>query len=187
MLRKYHNSKKQSKIKPNPKQAGQATQTIKRSRCCKQHDESSKTNSDYNYLFKGNGQSGVYPLLLWSDGGIGKIRQLEAHPRAPNCPKFSSDALARCPQPLPSTHTFSSFSSTLLGQTGPRRTSGLRDPPFWPRVGGACPRKSSDFVHYPSVTSISPHLTEIIPLHYHLRQPRNQAQTNLHVTVQQPE
>ena len=52
---------------------------------------------------------GVYPLLFWSIGDIGQTRPWEAPARAPDCPKFSSDALARCPQTLPSTHTFSFF------------------------------------------------------------------------------
>ena len=75
------------------------------------------------------------------------------------------------------------FSSTLLGLTGPRRTRGLREPPFWPRVGETCPRKSTTFIYYPRVNVLSPHLTGIIPLHDHLRQPQKQAQTHLPVTV----
>ena len=66
------------------------------------------------------------------------------------------------------------FARTLLGLTGPRRTRGLRDPPFWPHVGGRCPRKSTKFMYYPSVTILSPHLTEIIPRHDHLWQPQKQ-------------
>ena len=75
------------------------------------------------------------------------------------------------------------FSSTLLGLTGPRRTRGLRNSPFWPHVGGVCPRKSTKFMYYPRVTILHPHLTEIIPLHEHLCQTQKQLQTHLHVTV----
>ena len=114
---------------------------------------------------KGNRQRGVYPRLLWPHGGIGKTRPREAPPRAPNCAKFSSDALAKCPQPLPSTHIF--FFSSTLRLTRPRRTRGLRDPPWRPHVGGVCPRKTTKFMYYPRVTIISPHLNEIIPLHDH--------------------
>ena len=60
---------------------------------------------DFLLIFFGNGQRGVYPLLLWSNGGIGKTRLRQAPPRTPDCPKFSFDALARYPQTLPSTHT----------------------------------------------------------------------------------
>ena len=68
---------------------------------------------------EGNDRREVYPLLFWSNGGIGKTRTLEAPPRAPNCPKFSSDALARCPQTLPSTHTFFfSFSEPVVEAHG---------------------------------------------------------------------
>ena len=59
------------------------------------------------------------------------------------------------------------FPNTSLGLTGPRRTRGLTHPPFWPHVGGICPRKSTKFMYYPRVTVLSPHLTEIIPLHDH--------------------
>ena len=38
-------------------------------------------------------------------------------------------------------------------------------------------------MYYPRVTVLSPHLTEIIPLHDHLWQPQKQVQTHLHVTV----
>ena len=68
-------------------------------------------------------------------------------------------------------HLFLVFSSTSLGLTGPRRTRGLRDPTFWPHAGEVCPRKSTKFIYYPRVTILSPHLTEIIPLHDHLWQP----------------
>ena len=61
---------------------------------------------------------------------------------------------------------------------------GLRDPPFGPHVEGVCLRKSTKFVYHPRVTILSPHLTEIIPLHDHLWQPQKQEQTHLHVTVQ---
>ena len=47
-------------------------------------------------LFWGNCQRGVYPLIFWSNVGIGQTRPREAPARAPDCPKFSSDALARC-------------------------------------------------------------------------------------------
>ena len=40
----------------------------------------------------------------------------EALPRAPNYPKFSRDALARCPWPLLSTHTF--FFEPVVGADG---------------------------------------------------------------------
>ena len=59
----------------------------------------------------GKRSNGVHPRLFRPNGGGGKTRPREAPPRAPTC--FNSilnpDALARCPQPLPSTHTFSSF------------------------------------------------------------------------------
>ena len=132
------------------------------------------------HVFLGNGQRVVYPLFFWSNGGIGQTRPREAPTRAPGFPKFSSDALARCPQTLPSTHTFLFFSSrTLLGLTGPRRTRGL-----WDLT--ACWRgmpPEIKFTYYPRVTVLSPRLTEIIPLHDHLWQPQQQVRTHLHVTV----
>ena len=110
---------------------------------------------------------------MWLNGGIGKTRPPGAPPLDPTCPKFSFDALARRPQPLPSTHTFSPFfSSTWLGLTGPRRTRGLRDSPFSPHVGGVCPRKSAKFVYHPRVVIMSLHLTDIIPLHDTYSSPR---------------
>lgn len=56
-------------------------------------------------------------LRTWSNGGIpppfsatrgraGKTRPQETPPSAPACLKFNSDGLARCPQPMASTHTF---------------------------------------------------------------------------------
>ena len=45
-------------------------------------------------------------------------------------------------------------------------------------------------MYYPRVTVLSPHLTEIIPLHDHSLQPQKQVQTHLHSTrhrIQQPE
>ena len=109
-------------------------------------------------------KGGYTPLFCGQTGGIDKVRPREAPLSAPNCPKFSSDALASCAQPLPSTHTF--FSGTFLGLTGPRRTRGLRYPPCWPYVGGVCPHKSTKLIYYPRVTIISPHLTDLIPLLY---------------------
>ena len=121
---------------------------------------------------------GYTPLLLWSKRGCRKTRPREVPLCAPNCPKFGSDALARCPQPLPSTHTFFLFSSTLLVLTGPPRTRGLTDPPFDYMSGGVCPRKSNKCMYYPRVTINSPRLTEIIPLHDHLWRPQKQVQTH---------
>ena len=71
------------------------------------------------FFFKGKGQRGVYHLLFWSNGSIGQTRPREAPASAPDCPKFSSDALARCPQTLPSTHTFLfSFFEHIVGANG---------------------------------------------------------------------
>ena len=135
---------------------------------------------DERRFFKGNGQRGVYPVLVWSNGGIGQTRPREAPARAPDCPKFSSDALARCPQTLPSTHTFSFFFSTSLGLTGPRRTRGLRDiPPFYHMLGAYAPANLLNLCISLRVTILYPHLTEIIPLHYHIGQPPKQVQTHL--------
>ena len=39
-------------------------------------------------------------------------------PRGPSCPKFSSDALSMCPQPLPSTHTCLSVLEHVVGADG---------------------------------------------------------------------
>ena len=61
---------------------------------------------------------GVYPLLFWSIGDIDQTRPREEPARAPDCPKFSSDALARCPQTLPSTHTFFVFFEDVVGANG---------------------------------------------------------------------
>ena len=60
-------------------------------------------------------------------------------------------------------------------------------PHFDHMLGGYAPANQLKFMYYPRVTIISPYLTEIIPLHDHLWQPQKQAQTHLHVTVQQPE
>ena len=51
-------------------------------------------------------------------------------PRSPSCLECNSEALARRPQPMPSTHTvFFFFPSTFLGLTGPRRRRGQKDTP----------------------------------------------------------
>ena len=73
---------------------------------------------DHHTKNKGNGLKGVHPLLFWSNGGVGQTRPREAPARAPDCTKFSSDALARCPQTLPSTHTFSLFFEHVVGANG---------------------------------------------------------------------
>ena len=61
-------------------------------------------------VFYGQWSTGGIPPF-WSIGDIGQTRPREAPARAPDCPKFNSDALARYPQALPSTHTFSFFFS----------------------------------------------------------------------------
>ena len=61
---------------------------------------------------------GVCPLLFGSIGDMGQTKPREAPARAPNCPKFSSDAQARCPQTLPSTHTFVFFFEHVVGANG---------------------------------------------------------------------
>ena len=61
-------------------------------------------------------KEGVYPPDFVVKRGIGKTRPREALPRAPNYPKFSRDALARCPWPLLSTHTF--FFEPVVGADG---------------------------------------------------------------------
>ena len=132
----------------------------------------------------------MYPFLWWSNWGIYTKHGRGRRPHVPQtASNFSSDALARCPQPLPSTHTFFFFfPSTLFGLTGPRHTRGLRDPSFSPHVGGICSRKSSkcEYVLPPR----DHHLPQLDRNHtprYHLWQPQKQVQTHLHVTVQQPE
>ena len=83
------------------------------------------------HVIFGNGQRGVHPPFLQPNGGIGKTRLREALPRAPTCLKFNYDALARSPQPMPTTQTFHFiFSGTLLRLRAPRRRRGLGDPVF---------------------------------------------------------
>ena len=50
-------------------------------------------------------KGGVYPPLFQPNGGTGKTSPQEVLPRAPTCPNFNSEALARCPQPMPTTNT----------------------------------------------------------------------------------
>ena len=78
----------------------------------------------------GNGQKGVYPRICQPDGGIGKTRPREALPRAPTRFKFNSDALARCPQPMPSTHTLFSFFGHVIGANGTVALGGQKDRHF---------------------------------------------------------
>ena len=93
----------------------------------------------------GNGQRGIYSLLSWSNGGIGQTRPREAPACTPDCPKFSSDALARCPQTLPSTYTFwFVFFEDVVGANGTAAHEGSSGfsllTTCW---GGVCPRKST--------------------------------------------
>ena len=81
----------------------------------------------------------VYPRVLKPNGGAGKSRPRNALPRAPACFKSNSDALARCPQPMPSTRNFV-LSGRLLGRTLQPRTRGQNGSPFWLYIGVVCPR-----------------------------------------------
>ena len=106
-----------------------------------------------------------------------QTRSREAPPRAPNCHKFSSVALARFAQPLSSMHTFLLFFEHVGANGTAAHEGSYRDPPFWPHVGGVCPRKSTTYMYYPRLTIISLHLTELISLHDHLLwQPEEQVQ-----------
>ena len=64
---------------------------------------------------KGSGHRGVYPLLFWSNGDIGQTRPREAPARAADCPKFCSDALARCPQIFEHAHLLFFFRARRWG------------------------------------------------------------------------
>ena len=131
-----------------------------------------------------NGNKGAYPLLFRSNGGIGQTRRREEPARAPDCHKFSSDALVRCPQTLASTHIRLFFSENVVGVNGTAVHEGCQGSPLLTTCwGGVYPRKSTECIHCPRVTAPSSHLTEIIPLHDHLCQPQKQVQRHLLVTV----
>ena len=56
-------------------------------------------------------KGGIPPPAFWAKraGNIGKTSPQEALTMAPTCFKFSPDALATCPQPMPSTRTLFFF------------------------------------------------------------------------------
>ena len=56
------------------------------------------------------------------------------------------------------TRVTSFFSGTLLGRTAPQCRRGQKDPPLRPR-------NSTTFMNNPRVTTVSPHLAGIVPLH----------------------
>ena len=125
-------------------------------------------------------KGGCTPGFLWSNGGIVKTRPLEAPPNDPNCPKSTSDALARCPQPLPSTHTcFSFFRAGCWGWRDRHGRGDLRIPPFYHMLGVYAPVKLQKLCITPAWPSIPP----TWPKSYHLWQPEKQIQTHVHVTV----
>ena len=57
----------------------------------------------------GKGSKGGISPGFQPYGGVGKTRPREAFPSAPTGSEFNSDALARCPQPMPSTLLFYFF------------------------------------------------------------------------------
>ena len=78
-------------------------------------------------------QRGVYPPLLQTNGGIGKTRPREAPPRAPTGLNFNCGALARCPQPIPSTYVylFLVFGHIIGAEGTDRAAGGVQTiPPF---------------------------------------------------------
>ena len=77
-------------------------------------------------FYLGSGQMGVYPLFFWSIGDTGQTRPRKAPARAPDCPKFSSDALAKVPAGLAEhVHLFFSFSKHVVGSNGTAAHEGL--------------------------------------------------------------
>ena len=86
---------------------------------------------------RGNGQRGVYPLEFRPFGGRGETRPRQALPRAPTCPNCNLDALARRPQPMPSTHTLFCFFWARPWACG--AGGGKRIPPFDYKLGGYIP------------------------------------------------
>ena len=81
------------------------------------------------------------------NGGIGKIRMREPRPHALSCLKFNCDALARCSEPLPSTHTFSFLLfGHVVGANGTAAQEGSQGiPPHDYMGGGVCPHISTMF------------------------------------------
>ena len=73
---------------------------------------------------------GSYPLFFWPVGDIGQTRPREAPARAPDCPKFSSDGLASCPQTLPSTHTICFLEHVVGAYETAAQERSLRETPF---------------------------------------------------------
>ena len=74
-------------------------------------------------------KGGYTPRTFLPIGGLGKTSTRDAFPRAPTGSEFNSDALARRPQPMPSTPAFF-FSGTLLVLVVPPRKRGHNNPPF---------------------------------------------------------
>ena len=84
----------------------------------------------FEVLFRENSQRGVYPRLFRPNGDLSKTPPREALPHAPSCFKFYADALARYPQPMPSTRAFFVFFGHVLGLTVAWRRRCESEPDF---------------------------------------------------------
>ena len=108
----------------------------------------------------------VYPPWFLVNSGVWGTHVRGTCPRLTRTAlKLNYDGLTRHPQPMPSTHSVWFFVVEHgVGANGPRCGRGIMDARFWLQVaGGICPRKSTELMYYPLVTTISPLLTENIP------------------------
>ena len=81
------------------------------------------------------------PPAFWDNRGyMGGTRPREALARAPDCPKSSSDALAKCPQTLPSTHAFFFFEHVVGANGTAADARSYRSPFSTIRWGGMPPQ-----------------------------------------------
>ena len=110
--------------------------------------------------------------MFQPNGRIAKTRPREALPRAPICPKFNSDALARCPQPDTEDAYLSFFSGHVVGANGTAAEKGSQGSPLLTTCWWGRP----PHLYYISVLPLGDHhfpsLDPNIPRYNHLRQPQ---------------
>ena len=81
-------------------------------------------------------KGGYTPWFFSHLGGTGETRPRKAFPRAPTCVKCNSKALARRPQPMPSTHTVFFLFGNVLGPIGTAVLEGAKESPLLTTSGG---------------------------------------------------
>ena len=113
-------------------------------------------------------KGGYTPRIFKPNGGIGKTFPRNTLQRAPACFKFSTEALARVPQPMPCTRFFFFFCRARCWGERHCRVGGVkRIPPFDNMLGGYAQATLLNVVYHPCINIISPQLTEMVPLHDH--------------------